>query len=290
MSSRLLTVFYSMKNRLNVFYILAFVPLPVIAYYDIFYLSPLMFGFLLLLLKRRNLSICHEANHIQRAVGIVFILVSFIVYYTLVHLYPLIVISAIYTAYLFGLFLTFFDLSALKEAFTPIFIVMAAASVSFISKWLELYLSSYVIPLFTSLVVAFSNALGVRTTTQYPDIILLHTWSGTISLQIIWGCVGVYGALVFSTLMIVVLCEEPGSLKTKTLWAVVGVIGILVLNIIRVAIILVADYYYGAEVAAQFHSVLGYALFLIWLAFLLYTFSRRQAILQKFLSIKQRLR
>jgi len=89
--------------------------------------------------------------------------------------------------------------------------------------------------------------------------------------------------------MIVVLYEEPGSLTTKTLWAIIGVVGIFILNIIRIVMILAADYYYGAEVAAQFHAVLGYALFFTWLAFFLYTFSKRKAVLQKILSTKQKL-
>jgi len=289
--SNLFTAFHLTKNRLDVFYILAFVPLPVIAYYDISYLSPLMFGFLLLLLKRSKLFVCRGAIHTQRAVGVVVTLSSFITFCLPVYFSSsLVFYGASYSAYIFGLFLAFFDLPSLKEAFTPIFIVLAATSISFISNGLEPSLSPHIIPIFTSLVVAISNALGVRATTQYPDLIIINTRTGTLPLQIIWGCVGVYGVLVFSTLMIVVLWEELGSLKTKTLWAVAGLIGVLVLNIIRVVIIVVADYYYSAEVAAQFHLVLGYALFLPWLAFFLYTFSRRESILQKIVSIKQRLR
>jgi len=281
-----------MKNRLNVFYILALTPLLLVTYHNAKYLSPLAFGFLLLLIKRDKLSVCREAIHIQKTVGLVLMLGSFAISYMLIYIFPFVLYGGIvgYVAYIFGLFLAFFDLSALKEVFTPIFIVLAAASISFISKGLEPSLSPHIIPLFASIVVAVSNALGVRATTQYPDLIILNTQTGTLPLQIIWGCVGVYGVLVFSTLLIVVLWEEHGSLKTKTLWAVVGVIGALFLNIIRVVIILVADYYYSAEVAAQFHLVLGYALFLPWLAFFLYTFSKRKTILQKIISTKQRLR
>lgn len=216
---------------------------------------------------------------------------SFIAFCVFIFLFQsLIFYAATYVMYILGLLLTFSDLSALTEAFSPIFIVVAAASISFISNWLEPILSPYIIPLFTTIVVAISSFLGVKATIQYPDIVLIHTWRGTIPLQIIWGCIGVYGALIFSTLMIVILAEEPGSLTTKTLWAIIGVIGVLLLNIVRIAMILVADFYYGAEVAAQFHSVLGYVLFFTWLALFLYAFSRRQTILQKILSIKQRLR
>jgi len=281
-SSRVSTVFRSMKNRRNIFYILAFIPLLILAYFNVSYLSPLIFGFLLFLLKRDKLSFSGQAIHIQRALGVVLALGSFISFCVFIFLFPsLIFYAATYVVYILGLLLAFSDLSALKEAFSPIFIVVAAASISFISNWLEPILSPNIIPLFTTIIVAISSLLGVKATIQYPDIVLLHTWSGTIPLQIIWGCIGVYGALIFSTLMIVILAEEPGRLMTKTLWAIIGVIGVLLLNIVRIAMILVADYYYGAEVAAQFHSILGYAFFFTWLSFFLYTFSKRQAILQR---------
>lgn len=283
--SKLFVAFHSMENRLNVFYILAFVPLLLIAYYDIRYLSPLMFGFLLLLLKKHKLSACREAVHAQRALGITLILVSFIVYYALIYLFSFISFyegAANYIMYIFGLFLTFFDLSALKQAFTPMFIVVAATSFSFISEWLELSLSPYVIPRFVSLTVTILNALGVNATTQYPNIITLHTLRGPIPLLIIWACIGVYGTLLFSIIMIIVFSEEPVSLKTKTLGVVVGVIGVLVLNVIRVVIVLVLAYYYTIELAEYLiHPYLGYALFFTWLAFFLYMFSKRQAILKK---------
>ena len=294
LSARVLSEFFSgfhpMKNRLDAFYMLAFIPLPILAYFNVSYLSPLIFGFLLFLLKKDKLSFSGQAIHIQRALGVMLALGSFIAFCVFIFLFQSLIFSAAtYVMYIVGLLLTFSDLSALKEAFSSIFIVVAAASISFISNWLEPILSPHIIPLFTTIVVAISNFLGVKATIQYPDIILLHTWSGTIPIQIIWGCIGVYGALIFSTLMIVLLYEEPGSLTTKTLWAIIGVIGVLLLNIVRIAMILVADSYYGAEVAAQFHSVLGYVLFFTWLAFFLYTFSRRQTILRKILSIRQRL-
>ena len=285
---------HSMKNRLNVFYILAFIPLLLIAYYDIRYLSPLMFGFLFLLLKRHKLSACNEASHSQKVSGIILILSSLIVYCALFSLFPFTLFygaAANYIAYIFGLFLTLFDLSALRNASTPIFIIIAATSISFISIWLELSLSSYIIPRFVSLIGIILNALGVKATTHYPNTITLHTWRGTIPFQIIWGCIGAYSTLVFSMLMVIVFSEEPGSLKTKILWAVVGVIGVLVLNVIRVVIILVLARHYTVVVAELlFHPFLGYALFFTWLALFLYTFSKRHVILEKILSVRQKLR
>lgn len=291
--SKLLTVFRSKENRLHVFYILAFIPLPLIAYHDIRYLSPLMFGFLLLLLKSHNLSAYREANNVQRYMGKILVLGSFIIYLALVYFlqFPLFYGGAAvaYIAYILGLFLAFFDLSALREAFTSTFIIAAATSIAYVSFWLELYLSPYIIPLFTSLLGTISNGLGVKVTVQYPDLITLYALRGTIPLQIIWGCVGAYGALVFSILVVIVLSEEPVSLKTKILWAVIGIIGVLVLNVLRVVIILVIAYYYDFNVAElAIHPYLGYALFLTWLMLFLTLFSKRESIFKKlnFLSPK----
>jgi len=282
MRSKLTTFFSWMKSRLNAFYILALVPLLLISYFNFHYLSPLMFGFLLLLIKKDNLSGHREANHVQRVVGTIILLGCFIVYYSLVYRFsfiPLYEGAATYIAYVFGLFLTFFDLSTLKEAVTPIFIIAAAISIAYINVLLKLYLSQYVIPLFTSLLGTISNGLGVKVAVQYPDLITLYSLRGAIPLQIIWGCVGAYGALLFSILLVVVLSEEPASLKTKILWSVIGIIGVLLLNLLRVVIILAIAYYYDFNVAElAIHPYLGYALFLTWLVLFLSLFSKRQSI------------
>jgi exosortase/archaeosortase family protein len=292
--SKLLATFCSEENRLDVFYILAFAPLLLVTYYNIRYLSLIMFGFLLLLLKRHKLSACREAVHTPRALAIILLLVNLGIYYALFQLFPFAAfygVAANYIAYIFGLYLVFFELSALRHIFTPTFIIVAATSVSSISTWLELNLSSYIIPNFVTLVSTIMNALGVNVTTQYPNKITLHTWRGPIPLFIIWGCIGAYGALVFSLIMVIVFSEEPVSLKTKTLWAVIGIIGILVLNIIRVVIVLVVAYYYTFDLAEfLIHPYLGYALFFTWLALFLYTFSKRQVILENLLSVRQKLR
>lgn len=282
--SKLFLIFQSVTNRVNIFYILAFAPLPLIAYYDIYLLSPSMFGFLLLLLEKREMSPYRKAVSVQSVVGIILILSSFIAYYALVRLPPFMGFTGAinYAAYILGLFITFFEFSALKKAFVPVFVIVAAKSFSFISKWLGLSLSQYVIPSFVTVTSTILNVLGLKVITQYPDVIILNTWRGPIALTIIWACLGVYGTLVFSIVLVVVLSKEPGSLKTKILWAVIGVTGVLVLNIIRVVIILAAAYYYSAEVAEHlFHPPLGYVLFFTWLALFLYMFSKRQAILEK---------
>jgi len=289
---RFSTFFYSKENKLNVFYVLALIPLILVAYYNILYLSPLMFGFLLLLLKRNSLFNYREPVNLQRNIGIVLVVISGIAYFALFQVFPHIGLygAIAYIAYVLGLFLLFFVLSALREAFTPTFIVAAAASISYISSSLELFFSPYIIPLFTSLVGAISNAVRIRVTIQNPDSIMLHALRGTISLQVIWGCVGAYGALVFSILVITILSEEPVSLKTKILWTVIGIIGVLVLNVIRVVIVLGIAYYYDFNVAeVAVHPYLGYVLLLTWLVLFLSMFSKRQTISAKMKSIQHKL-
>jgi len=291
---KLFEAFRLMKNRLNIFYILAFAPLAMITYYNIRYLSPLMFGFLLLFLKSQELSVIHEAIRIQRVAGLTVLLGSFILCCSLVHFFPFFPfygVAASYSVYIFGLFLTFFDLRALKKAFTPIFIIVAASSISFISISLKLWLSPYMIPRFVSIVGTILNALGVKTIILDPSILILNTAQGTIAFRIIWECIGVYGTLVFSLVMIIVIFEEHDGLKTKMLWAVLGIVGVLVLNVLRVVIILMLAPYYTFEVVESlFHPFLGYILFFPWLGLFLYTFPKRHEILKKIRLIRQKLR
>lgn len=283
--SKLITAYRSMKDRLNAPYILALVPPLLVAQYNIHHLPPLMFGFILLLINRHKLATYRRANPIQRDVGAILALSSFVLYCILlyfIHYVPFYGEATAYIAYIFGLFLTFFDRPALRESLTPIFIIMAATSMGYVSEWLELLLSPHIIPLFTSLVGTTSNILGVKATVQYPNRITLHALRGELPLIIIWACVGVYGVLVFSILLVLVLSEEPASLKTKMLWSVAGIIGALVLNVIRVVIILVIAYYYDFNVAELvIHPYLGYALFLTWLMLFLYLFSNRQHFFKK---------
>jgi len=106
----------------------------------------------------------------------------------------------------------------------------------------------------------------------------------------VWGCVGVASMLIFSIILVVTLFEESANLKTKLVWAFIGLIGMFILNIFRVTIIFLADYFYGFEVGGKVHYILGYALFITWLAIFFYTFSKRQVISEKFQSIRQKLR
>jgi len=280
-------------NRLNAFYVLAFAPLLLIVYYYVKWPFPVvipLYGFIILLIKKHNLSFCHEAGSIQKAFGILVVLGSFFVYYALAPLFPFVAFygPANYVVYIFGLFLTFFNTHALREAFTPIFLIVAATSSSFVSNWLKPYLNPY-IPHYVSLIAGILKTLGIRMTTSGQKFVL-YTPKGAVSTWFIWACVGVASMLIFSIILVVTLFEESASLKTKLVWATTGLVGTFIVNIIRVTIILLTDYFYGFEVGGKVHYVIGYALFITWLAFFFYTFSKRQIISEKFQLIWQKLR
>ncbi len=276
--------FSSLKNRVNIFYTLALVPLPIIAYFNVrsgtLDVIITLYGFVLLYLKKPNLSSHSEANRIQRYLGFIVIVSSFFLYYALMPFIPEVAYygSANYTAYILGLFLTFFNLASLKEAFSPLFLIVASSSISFMSTWLGTHFSSQ-IPHFVYLIELILRTLGQNVTAQYPNIISFHTMSGNINVPIAWECVGAYSTLVFSIILVVLMSEEQAKIKTKILWSMMGIIGTFIMNIIRIIMILLAYRYYGSELAWTIHNYIGgYVLFFAWLVAFLYIFSKRHVI------------
>jgi exosortase/archaeosortase family protein len=269
------------KNRAKIFYTLAFIPLILIVYYQpgwpFAVISP-AYGFILLILKKDAFFSRNEADNIQKILGIILVVVSFLVYYPLVFLFPKARFYNVvnYAIFILGLFLVFFEVSALKEAFTSLFLIVAATLNSLLFEWLEPFLSPY-INHFVSLMNVILTALGMRVTTRYPNIITLYAPSGPIPGTITWGCVAGSG-IVFSIILVVFLLEETAPPRTKLFWAIIGIIGTFIINIIRVTIIFLSWHLYGFETGEKVHWVLGYALFITWLTIFLYTFAQRQAI------------
>jgi len=173
----------------------------------------------------------------------------------------------------------FFDTHALKEAFTPLLLIVATTSTSVISELAEPVLSPHAIPNMASLIVTLIRSLGIRTELQFMSypIITIYTPKGLVSAAFIWGCVGFASALIFSIILIVVLFEESCSLRTKIFWSIAGLLGVFLLNIFRIVMIFVTDYFYGYEAGAQIHYFVGYTIFITWTGVFFYTFSRRQA-------------
>ena len=280
-------------TRLNLFYVLAFFPLLLVTYSYIewlFWVVVPVYGFVLLLIKRDSLSLQRRAGGFQRVLGLFFMGGSFFVYYALAPFFesPALYGGVNYAVYLVGLFLVFFEFSALREAFASVFLMIAACSIGIVSRWLEHYFSWY-IPHFVSLIVAILNVLGVGAT-SHSNVIVLQTAEGTLVLAFVWGCVGVSSMLTFLIILVVTLFEESVRIRTKLLWALGGVLGTFIVNVIRLVIIFVADCFYGSDIGGRMHYFIGYVLFILWLGVFFYMFSKRQVLSEKIRSIWQKLR
>ena len=282
--SKLDAILSTFKERINTFYLLAFIPLLLLTYYYVtwpFAMIIPIFGFILLLIKKQKLQLCHPAEHIQKALGLLIIIGSFFAYYLIVPFFPStsFYTAANYVIYLLGLSLTFFEAPALKETFSSIFLIVAATSSSFISTWLEPHLSPHVTPQFAHLLEGILNAFGVQATVHFPNNLPVISFptiqGGTIAALFVWSCVGVSSVLIFSIILVVLLIEEPSNLKSKIIWSLVGIFGVLALNVLRVLIIFIADYFYGAEVGGKVHYVIGYVVFITWLIIFLYVYSKK---------------
>ncbi|MCW4031349.1 MAG: exosortase/archaeosortase family protein [Candidatus Bathyarchaeota archaeon] len=282
-------------NRANQFYIFAFAPLLLVFYF--YPLSAIIsfYGFLILILKYQKLFGFKQANSIQKILGSFLVVGSFFVYYVvvLVRSGTAFYTAANYTVYLFGLFLVFFDFSALKEAFSPLFLIVAATSSSSIAAWLKPFLSPYANDI-AYIILNILRALGIDASIFYYNntpVFAFTSLSGKIvNGAFVYECLGVYSALVFSIILIVILFEDPGRLKVKLPCAIVGLLGTFALNILRVTIVFLVYYFYGARIGGTIHYVIGYALFSVWLAIFFYVFSKRRVISKKFQLIWQKLR
>jgi len=290
---RFLDAFYLPEKRSIMFYSLAFAPLLLFAYWHLEYPLALItpaFGFLLLLFKKSKLFNFVGASRVQKSIGLAIILASFFLYYPLVNFHPTTVFYSVanYAAFVVGLFLTFFESSALKEALTPVLVIIAAALNTLLFNSFELFLSQY-INHFISLMTLILRSLKMNITTQYPNTIVLNTSNGPIPAVFSWGCVA-SSSIVFSIILVVFLLEETAQPRPKLLWAIVGILGTFSVNILRVTIIFLSWQFYGFETGEKVHLILGYTLFITWLTLFLCTFTKRQVILTQIKSIPHRLR
>ena len=281
-------------NRANQFYILALAPLLLVFYYNPFSVIIPFYGFLILFLKYQKLLGFKEANSIQKILGSILVAGSFFVYYVVTLIYPgaAFYTAANYAVYLFGLFLLFFEFSALKEAFTPLFLIVAATSSSFIAKWLRPFLSPYANNI-AYIILSILRVLGIDANIYYSrtaPIFVVASLSGeTVYGAFVYECLGAYSALVFSIILVVILFEDPGRLKVKLAYAIVGLLGTFALNVLRVTTILLVDYFYGAEVGGTVHYMIGYALFSAWLGIFFYIYSKRQTLHAKITSLRKKI-
>ena len=276
-----------LENKVNLFYVLAFIPLMLVSYFNVFGAIIPTFGFLLLFLKKDDLSFHLKTNLIGRVLGLFVIFISFFLRLREPMLIRIVFSLSIhfgglnYIVYIVGLCLVFLGLSSFKHVFTPLFLMVAASLNRFMSEWLGVYLSPHVVPSITSLLAGILQALGIGVETPSPSVIVLQTWRGSLPVAIVWSCVGIDSILIFSIILVVFLFEDESNVKTKVLWSIVGIVGTVLLNIIRLTLIFITDYIYGFEAGGQFHYAVGYILFFAWLAFFFYAFSERQAIVER---------
>lgn len=272
------------ENRPKIFYLAAFAPLMLVMYsyaawpFDI---AIPLYGFILLVIKKPKLFAQEQANKSQRLFGLLIMFASFLLYFPIAPQFPDAAFYGVanYSVYILGLFLLFFNVYALREAFAPLFLIIATTLTSFASVLAEAIFSPFIVPNMASLTVGILRSLGIRTDAFFTSapIITIHTPRGLVSASFIWGCVGFASAMIFSIMLVILLSEESCSLRTKILWSTVGLTGVFFLNIARVVLIFVTDYFYGYEAGAQIHYVVGYAIFITWISVFLYAFYRRQA-------------
>jgi len=280
------------KNRL--FYALAFMPLLVIAYYHHFIrgLSILgvlipFYGFLLLLLKKDSIiSFSEGSGRSSRFAGLALIFVSFLIYYVAAIFTSSSLLYAaegiFYSLYVIGLLLVFFNISALRESLSVIFLLVVGGSIYYIGDWLE-YPMEPLVPYFVQIMLPVLTLLGIPATVDNanPNLIWLTTSKGPVPVLFTAGCIGIQSFLAFSVIVVVTMMEDSANSRTKVFWSVGGVIGTFVVDIFRVSLIGVVIYYFGYENWGEVHSWIGYAMFLLWLVFFFAVFSKRDRIRSK---------
>lgn len=289
---------FLLKNKLNLFYLLAFAPLLLIQYFgyvarrDFFAALIPLYGFLLLLFKQDKLSAFAEPNRVQRLLGLTLMLASFAVYYAVAIFYPAAQFFGVanYTTFILGLFLFFFEVSALKESFTTLFLIAAAIASPLAGKWIKPHLEP-VVPFFVQAMGCTLTILGFPIEIATSNALRLQMPGGSaLVLGIEAGCIGIDSFLTFAVIIVVIMMEDPSSLRTKLLWSVAGTIGTFIVNILRVSLIFVVIYYFGFENWGVIHSRIGYVLFIAWLALFFLILSKRQTILSKFQQFWRRVR
>ena len=269
----MITAIFSTQNMSKVFYLLALVPLILMAYS--YYQNPLglvipLYAFIILLLKKDKLFSHPKAGISQRLFGIIVIITSFLAYYVVS---PFLAQAAFYgfanySLYIIGLFLAFFHIRALKEAFSPLFLVAAFLASSVVSSLAKPIVSPF-IPQLATFITRILGVLGITATYS------------TVASMLDWACVGFATIYIFSVILIVIMSEEPSNIKTRVFWSAIGVLGAVSIAIIRLVAIFAGFYSFGFEIGQMIHLYAGYVLFIAWSVIFLYSFSKRNVILQK---------
>ena len=215
-----------------------------------------LYGFLLLLIKKDKLSVFSESGRVYRFLGLILMLASIFVYYAVALFYPQAQFYGVanYTIYLVGLFLAFFQISALKQSFTTLFLIVAATASSFVGEWMK-FLLDPAVPYFVQIMAFILMVLGIPAKLGNPTTFILKTRGGqTLHVGVEAGCIGIHSFLAFAVMIVVTMIEDPSNLRTKVLWSVAGIIGTFFVNLIRVSLIFVVIHYFGYERWSEIHT------------------------------------
>jgi len=278
------------EKKVRLFLILALIPLPILFYYNPLGAIILSYSYLLLLIKQPKLITFKQARTWQQILGAATLLASLVVYYAIILVYPEPAFygMANYALHILGLFLIFYEIRALKEAFTPLFLMAATTLSSYAAAGLKPYITPFADEL-AYLVANILRVLGINANVtdmaNIPVITLTSLTGKTVNGALTYECMGISSALIFAIILVVVLMEDPSPIKTRLLYSAIGLAVTFALNILRVTMIFISDYFYGAEVGATIHYIIGYTLFTIWLVCFLYIYSKRQTIHEKITSI-----
>ena len=278
------------QNKTRIFLILALIPLPLLFYYNPLGAIIITYSYLLLLIKQQKLLTFKQAKTWQQILGAATLLTSLVIYYAIKPIYPEPVYygAANYALHILALFLIFFETRALKEAFTPLFLIAATTLSSYAAAGLKPYITPFADEI-AYIVTGILRALGINTNVtliaNIPLITIRSLAGRTVSGAFTYECIGISSALIFAIILVVVLMEDPSPIKTRIIYSVIGLTVTFALNILRVVLIFITDYFYGAEAGATIHYVIGYTLFTIWLVVFLYIYSKRQTIHSKITSI-----
>lgn len=242
-----------------------------------------LYGFLIIAIKKDNLSnLILAKSSLQSLVGILIVLSSFFIYYAIAPFIPQAGFYGLpnYTLHLLGLLVAFFKISALRQAFSAFFLIVASAFTGLAFRWIE-YQMEPTVPYYVSLFSSVLRLFGVSNSVPNPTTIYLFTSRGGLNVSFAAGCIGVYSILIFSILIVVTMAETPVSKRTKLLWSLAGLIGVFLLNIVRLLIVVASMYFYGYDFGQRVHQYIGYVLFISWLVVFLLLFTKRQTIVDK---------
>jgi exosortase/archaeosortase family protein len=289
--SSLAVKLFSAENRPKIFYLSALIPLVSLSYSyaeAVIGLVIPFYGFILLVLKKPKLFSQPVSGTLQRLLGFIVIVVSFFAYYFVSLFLPNAVFYGFANYFLFnvGLFLFFFSFRALKEAFSPLFLVVAFVTSSFVSNLVGSLFTPF-ISQFTAFIANVLRALGMEIvySPSSPNLIVLNSPNGYMALSIVWACVGFTTIYMFSVILIVIMLEDPSSIRTGVAWATIGVLGSVLIGVIRLILVFVGYYVYGYVEGETVHSFIGYILFVMWTVVFLFLYFNRDTISQRLRSL-----